>query len=458
MSEVEFSCVIAGGVRKRFQRFSDERSVAFSYHTLQDIDLAPLSDFENLEALSLYSNQLRSLDLSPLKGCRKLRVIRASLNFIGKIDLSPLSDCVNLEVLDFGANGLEEVDLKPLSNLADLRKVRFDNNRISSMDLRPLSAAQNLSFVDLSTNKLNAIDLWPLASCIQLDKLHLYGNNLSKVDVTPLLLLGDPARIYLDEQTEIITHPGFEECVVPKDENKVEERKGRTLNSTEAINLDNDGWDRIRKLIPMIRKKLSGNGDLLIQLLLLKLVNIQELGLYDGPLDNILDHISNDANLEIAREQVYDRMLTLVEEQLERNGSTLFIDVDRLSTTRASKLIPLVLEKKMREIDQVTLSVKEDWVDLRPLWLTSYGFAILKSLGITELGVTKSTFRKVRRAFKKAGLKIRTTQKKSAKFPRLSREMKCHILGLADSEKSRRVIASRAGAIDLRPIVPLSST
>jgi len=460
MCEIEFSCTIAGGKKETLTVESSSRSIGFAYFSIEKIDLSPIEEFENLEAVSLYSNQLTELILKPLKGCTSLKALRASMNYLQKIDLSPLSQCVNLQTLDLGANRLQEVSLEPLKNLTALRRFRFDNNKISSIDLRHISASQNLRFIDLSTNRLNTIDLWPLAACTQLDKLHLYGNNITQVDVTPLLLLGDPARIYVDEGTEITTYPGFEGYIETDDENSVSRHRWMASTSSGQGQIDNFGWNRILELIPEIRSRIADNGDLLIQLLLLKALNVQELGLYDGPLDNILDYIPKDADLRTAREKVYDRMVTLVENQLIQNGLTLFIDVDSLTTTRASKLIPLVLEKRRREIEKIVLPVKDNRVDLKPLWLTSYGFAILRGLGVFDLDISRSGFDKIRKAFKEAGLKIRTTQKnKNSKggLPLVSESMRSHILGLADSNRSQRIVLSRAGAIDLHPIVPVSA-
>ncbi|NHJ14299.1 MAG: leucine-rich repeat domain-containing protein [Candidatus Thorarchaeota archaeon] len=454
MCDIEIEVKDYAGKKKTLVIDDSIASVGLSYLQLTSVDLTPFSEFENLRVLTLYSNELQELDLSPLSNCKELRRIRAGINHIPEIDLSPLSSCKKLEIVDFGANGLHQVDLRPLEDHHSLQTLRFDNNRITSISLEPIASCANLRFIDLSVNKLNSIDLWPLASCMHLERLPLYGNNLQAVDVTPLLLFGSPCRLYLDEGTQILAHPGFHGYV---ETGETEKSEVDTKQVQLSLNPCEDLWQQVSSIIRQIRSRLPEDSDILVQLLILKLTKIEGLGLYDGPLDDLLGFIDEHSSYDEAKENLYDRMLTLVEKQLEANGATMFIDIDRLSTSRASKIIPKVLERKREEIEDILLTVQNQIVDLRPLWLTSYGYEILKSMELSQLEVSTEQFQKIRKAFKDAGFVIRTRKGSVRGFmespqPRMSRQMIQHILSLIDTEGSERIVYRKSGAIDLKPI------
>jgi hypothetical protein len=75
-------------------------------------------------------------------------------------------------------------------------------------------------------------------------------------------------------------------------------------------------------------------------------------------------------------------MVKVLEEQLEQGGSTLYFDVESLSTTRGSVLIPLLLKQRECEMKNVTLFNNKGRLDLLPLWVTGYGSQILKALNL----------------------------------------------------------------------------
>jgi hypothetical protein len=72
----------------------------------------------------------------------------------------------------------------------------------------------------------------------------------------------------------------------------------------------------------------------------------------------------------------------LLERQLNEDGPTLFLDIEKMQKTSASKLIPIIVEQRKYELENSTLLVKGSTVFLRPLWLTHYGFQILSATGM----------------------------------------------------------------------------
>ena len=112
-----------------------------------------------------------------------------------------------------------------------------------------------------------------------------------------------------------------------------------------------------------------------------------------------------------ARNAIYDRTLELLENQLTNEGPTLFLEVERMKNTRASKLIPQIIELRKEEINNITLQIKGSRIFLRPLWLTHYGLTILKAMG---MGLTTNSegLAKIKSSFEELDLSIQTKEVK----------------------------------------------
>ncbi|MFW9845627.1 MAG: leucine-rich repeat domain-containing protein [Candidatus Thorarchaeota archaeon] len=424
--------------------------LSLSHLGIESVDLSPLSRIESLEMLSLYSNYLTQVDLNPLAKCRNLRSLSLSINNITSLDLSPLASCQNLEALDVGPNELSEIDFSPLSRLAGLKKLRIDGNKVSKLDLAPLAGMTNLHFLDLSMNELRTIDLWPLASCMSIKRLLLDGNWLNSIDISPLVLIGSPLMVQKDTGANIVIHPDLE-------------ISGNGLHSPSAdafeqFEISKDIWTKFRHSVLKLSSSFSRDQEMRFQRVFLKLLRIDEIGIYDGPLEHIISAIPEDADFSTTRARIYDRMIELVGKQLATDGPTLFMDVDRLSVTRGSKLVPSILERREDEIRGVKIPIFNGEANLVPLWLTSYGHAVLKSLGIQDYQVNKSKIRRIRSALKEVGYKLSTTRVNSpeATFksnPLGSTELRNYIVQSDSSIMENQVEFRSASRVFITPAV-----
>jgi hypothetical protein len=268
------------------------------------------------------------------------------INCLKEIDLTPLADCQALEWLDIGASRLTRIDLSPLEGLTRLRKVRLDGNGLTRIDLSPLESCEELEFLDLTMNELNEIDLWPLVGCLQLKKLLLWGNRLRKVDVSPLLLIGDQLDLHKDKATSIVVHPDASGFIT------AENSRART---TFEFPLNDEIWEKLRCTILSFVEMNSHARDIRFQRILLKLLRMDELGFYDGPLSDLWTGIPKDLDLAETRQILCDRMIELLERQLENARPTLFADINRLALTRACKLIPKMLEQRSKEMKGIVV-------------------------------------------------------------------------------------------------------
>ncbi|UCH04383.1 MAG: hypothetical protein JSW05_12565 [Candidatus Thorarchaeota archaeon] len=392
------------GRRTSFEFDVDTTRLGLEHLAITEVDLTPVQYCENLEILSFFSNYISQIDLEPISKCSKLRTLRLGINCLKDMDLTPLAECQALEWLDIGANRFTRVDLSPLEGLTRLRKVRLDGNRLAWIDLSPLESSEELEYLDLTMNELKEIDLWPLAGCLQLKKLLLWGNRFRRVDVSPLLLIGDRLDLHKDGATSIVVHPDASGFITAENSR---------APTTYEFPLNNEIWQKLRGTILSFVEKNSQSRAIRFQRILLKLLGMDELGFYDGPLHDLWTGIPSDLGLAETRQTLYDRMIELLERQLENAGPTLFVDIDRLALTRGCKLIPGLLEQRSKEMDEIVVMAEGHSVDISPLWLTSYGYAVLKSLGVESTTVTSSMMARISKGLGKAGFKVRTTKTKA---------------------------------------------
>jgi len=429
MDTIRLSLRQTEGRKTSFEFDAQKTRLGLGHLGITEVDLTPIQDCKNLEILSLFSNYLRRIDLHPLSECSKLRTLRLGINCLKDIDLAPLADCRALEWLDLGANRLTRIDLSPLEELTKLRKVRLDGNGLARIDLSPLESCEELEFLDLTMNELNEIDLWPLVGCLRLKKLLLWGNRVRRVDVSPLLLIGDQLDLHKDGTTSIVVHPDASEFITAEN--------SRTPTAFE-FPVNDEIWEKLRSTILTFIEKNSQARAIRFQRILFKLLRMDELGFYDGPLGDLWTDIPRNLGLAETRQVLYDRMIELLEQQLENGGPTLFADIDRLALTRGCRLIPRMLEQRSKEVESVMICAEGYSADISPLWLTSYGYAVLKSLGVDSTTVTPDMMARIRKGLGKAGIKVRTTKSKpkredALRVPRPSAEILSYVLNYGET-------------------------
>ncbi|MGY5874978.1 MAG: hypothetical protein RTU30_04465 [Candidatus Thorarchaeota archaeon] len=453
MSKLKITAFVSDGEEREIAIKSGAPFAGLSHLGIQSIDLSPLSEHPNLSMVLLTGNRLTSIDLSPLESCEQLRTINLGFNSLSEIDLTPLANVRSLEFLDLGVNTLKEIDLSPLNNLSNIQALRIDNNQLTEIDLAPMVYAHKLRLLDLSSNRLKKIDLWPLALCNNLEKLIIEKNELGRIDVTPVSLIGTARRIFKDLETRISIHPSIDILFQDTESEFEKIDSGSKSLLTEAF------WNKSFDILANLRSNdFSSSNWIPMQKLLLQLFSMPELGIYDGPLDDILSAIPSTASVDEARHLLYDRMIVLLENQIEKDGSTLFMDVDAMATTKASKLIHNVIEQRKKEIERARVKILDDRVDISSLWVTSYGNAILSTLGISSMTVTNSQLDAIKKAMKQSGLKMITTTKPPSKdnSPKMSEELKSYVFDvLLDNQQpgvscGRRIVEIQTVAGILR--------
>ncbi len=111
-----------------------------------------------------------------------------------------------------------------------------------------------------------------------------------------------------------------------------------------------------------------------------KLLGLEDLIGFWGDPRELLDETRWKGSLEQLSKDIFDNAFSLLEKEIKSGGSTLEIDITKLKHTRASKLIPDILEMRKHEMESIEIIIHNKLcVDLRLLWDTGYGSEILKT-------------------------------------------------------------------------------
>ncbi|MDF1540344.1 MAG: leucine-rich repeat domain-containing protein [Candidatus Thorarchaeota archaeon] len=296
--------------------------------------------------------------------------------------------------IDLRMRAVTNVDLEVVRGNAELEVIELSKNQLDSIELSPLEECTKLERIRLRSNRLHTLNLWPLMQLPNLEEIDLVDNQLKEVNVTPLV---GKCRILLDDTTKVTIDSVLRYLVGGKETTQFQlcKSSGDELATSPRI-----FWNDYSYLAkPMDWSQINFNTLSLIETIeprcwfraqkgFLEGMGIPELAGFDGDPSLLINDSEDALDFESARNSVFDRTMVLLEEQLQEEGPTLFLDVQQMARSRASKLIPLVAELRDREMKNVILPVGGNSVHLLPLWQTHYGMELLRVL---RYGLTTDT-------------------------------------------------------------------
>jgi hypothetical protein len=287
---------------------------------------------------------------------------------------------------------------------------------IEEIDFTPVSNSGTITSILLENNRLKSLDLWPLTKCLSIRLLDLKNNQLPSVDITPVFL---SANIELDSSV-VISADYILRFALTSDQLKSRfllirpDRAPWTAtpviiwNKYETL-AENNNWSDIHQRIAAILDQVDERDWFAIQRGLLMGLSLDEIAGYDGDPRELLSTTTPDQNFESAREAILERTIELLDSQVERGGSTLFLDTESMKTTKASKLIPKIIDARRLEIEKVIVQTKGSVALMNSLWLSHYGFKILRAL---EVGVQHygDGLNRVRESLDDLGFELKTEE------------------------------------------------
>lgn len=289
----------------------------------------------------------------------------------------------------------------------------------------------------------------------------LTGREVSSIDIGPLFLCQELTEIRLPRYAVLRADSVFRffprvRCM----RKSLEDNRIEWLNYLELSSRED--WS---KVIRRLKKQVAITPENLwfvFQRGFFEVFGFGELAGYDGNPCEIINPLLETLDYAEAKEHIYDRMIELLEVQLERGGPTFLLDVDRMSETRAARLVPQVLELRRIEIENVVVAKINTFAYLLPLWFTAWGYEILHTLGFWF--ATKAyRLTEVRKLLKPLGLKFRTKNIEcfeKIEFPQFSAGVQEFILNLiTESSKISIKLARELCSVEpLMSIPPVQSS
>lgn len=320
---------------------------------------------------------------------------------------------VSSRKIDLSMRMATRIDLGPLSQSRSLESLDLSRNRLQLIDLAPLSRVETLKSLKLNGNLLEELDLWPLRGLDHLEEVNLVGNRLHEVNLTPVIQRTD---FQLDDDVKVEIDRILRYVVSGKDTTRITLYKpnGEKVEKSPRLmwkDYDNlfrrSAWATIRRTLVKIIEALDSRNWFRAQKGLLEGFQMEELSGFDGNPMLLLEHTDGLEGFASVRDTIYDNAIALLESQISRGGSTLFLDLHKMSDTRASKLVSLISAARTREVSEAAVQVGGNRVNLFPLWLTHYGSELLRVL---HFGLTTDLrgLDLISRSLRQIGYELRT--------------------------------------------------
>ncbi|TXT54516.1 MAG: hypothetical protein BAJATHORv1_60012 [Candidatus Thorarchaeota archaeon] len=363
------------------------------HNSITEIDLSFLRKQESLVSVKInHGERLQEIDLRVLPQCQNLRSLEIShLWSLKEIDLQPLAECPNLIEFKLNYNtSLKQLDLQPLAQCRNLQRLEIRwNGALRELNLEPLSKCDQLrSFHFTRSSHHLSTNLTPLVWCENLTELTVEGNAHADSVLTfhPAIRNAD---FYCD---------WFYPSVVLVDF------------------VEKKGWNALFSMMNK-RIRLEGTSLISMQHKWMTAFGLGDLGVYDGDLRPYLQKIPNSYDFGKVVNQVKKVLESCMVEQIKNNGPTRHIDIERLQSSSGVIMVPFIVDRRNQEINNLVIAksvevqdfddfqVYHQYYDLKPLWVTQYGYEILRAL---EMGLKAKDYQmeEIKNALKRIGLEL----------------------------------------------------
>ncbi len=140
---------------------------------------------------------------------------------------------------------------------------------------------------------------------------------------------------------------------------------------------------------------------------LLSQLGIDWVGLLDGNPKELVDSIKSLIESPVDDEDsIRELVFSVLCTQIDRGGPTINLNIHKMTEVGdLAKRISRVLELRANEMNNLILHQAGRVVDLEPLWLTVYGYQLLRSMNLRKL-CTIEKFEEIAREFRKLGFMI----------------------------------------------------
>jgi len=327
---------------------------------------------DNVTSIDLSIHSIESIDLSPLKSCTSLQELDLSNNTLNCINFSPLKSCTSFKHLFLMENPNEETDFTPLKSCTNLEILGLDRNLFEHIDLSFLKPCTKLRALSLKgCIHLTTIDLNPLSNCTNLQRLSLVDTAIQDIDTTPLFSNPEigTTRDDLSRETNWELHSWIwrKSSIY---------RRPKLRYRTQYIR----EWATRSYPWSFLYKVAEQEGDdIRVQQDVLLALGLGKYGFIDFDMREMFLSIPPDSTIEFVRKRVISSLVEMISSIIDSGGTTIGLQVKQLSDQHAeiASRFADIAELRKKEMQDIRLGTNEGRVDLRELWLSSYGYELL---------------------------------------------------------------------------------
>jgi hypothetical protein len=161
---------------------------------------------------------------------------------------------------------------------------------------------------------------------------------------------------------------------------------------------------------------------------ILQVLGMSEFAGVDAALYDVIKAAPVKGGLRNFIDYIYGRIVELIQTQISEGGFIAFFEIEKMKETYAAHLIPKILRRRKEEFNELCLFQDQSGiVDLTPMWLTSFGYSILKALSM-ELKVEAKDFDMVEKSLKKLNLRVCISLENARESVSISNELRDFVI------------------------------
>ena len=147
-----------------------------------------------------------------------------------------------------------------------------------------------------------------------------------------------------------------------------------------------EDWENLVTVLQVACQETYQKHWLKIHHVILSIFGMPELLGVDCSIFSELKSLEIPRTMDDASNSLFAVLSEITRNQLSNGGSTLFFDIDNISSTRSAILVSDLIQARYREsihvlneIDETIPSLTKEWVDVSRLWRTGNGFRLLRT-------------------------------------------------------------------------------
>ncbi len=153
-----------------------------------------------------------------------------------------------------------------------------------------------------------------------------------------------------------------------------------------------DDWDEFVTILQVACFETYQKHWLKTNHTILSIFGLQELLGVDCSLFSELQSINPPETVEQISNRLFESLIEITKIQFMNGGSTLFFDVESISSTRSAIITADLIEARYREtihvlneIDEIIPRLTKEWVNISRLWRTGNGYRLLKARSMGQV-------------------------------------------------------------------------